>query len=571
MSELNVKTTDLVYAYFDSFAHSNINTVGTVVDGKIISIDHKKGIVVVDAGLKSDGIIPLKEFFKKDEEKTLNVGDTVKVYVMSVDGKNGQYLISRENAIKEESRLKVKEAFETDSVIEGIPFAKVKSGLSVDFDGFIAFLPGSQIDEGNVNDISNLVGTKQKFKVVSFDDKNAIVSRKAVIDDSYKDARENFYATTQEGDVIEGKVRNITDYGAFIDLGFGVDALVHLTDISWEKIGHPSEVLNIGDVVKAKIIKLDKPNNKIAVSMKLLKENNWLKLVKDVEVGKTIKGKVTQIENYGLFVEVVKGVEGLVYVNELVWGNGGSEKLKEYKVGDEIETLVIEIDPDKQRISLSVRRLLRNPWKEFSENNKIGDQFEGTITKMLDYGFYVSVGEVEGLVKLADLAWLADGDLLSNYKVGDSVKVVYLSIDDKFTKIAFGVKQLIENPFEKYKDLFVVGNNVTCEVVSLKPDRMEVKVVDGVYSSIRKANLSRDKLDQRVDRFTVGNKVDAKIISFDLEAKKLVLSIKDLEEEEYKKIISKYGSDNTGASLADILGEALGNIEENKKDNEGSK
>lgn len=557
MSELNVKTTDLVYAYFDSFAHSNMGAIGTVVDGKIISIDKKKGIVIVDAGLKSEGIIPMKEFFKKDEEKNLAVGETVKVYVMAFDGKNGSYLLSRENAIKEESRLKVKEAFESGEIIEGIPFAKVKSGLSVDFDGFIAFLPGSQIDEGNVSDISNLVGKKQQFKVVSFDDKNAIVSRKAVIDDTYKDARESFYNSTKEGDTVEGKVRNITDYGVFIDLGFGVDALLHLTDISWGKIGHPSEVLNVGDVVKTKIIKLDRANNKIAVSMKHLTENSWLKLIKGIEVGQKIVGKITQIENYGLFIEVAKGVEGLIHVSELVWGNGGAEKLKEYQVGQDVESIVMEIDEDKQRISLSVRRLLRNPWKEFAEAHKAGEQFDATITKVFDYGFFVTVDEVEGLVSIDNIAWLADSDVLSHYKVGDTVKVAYLSIDEKFTKIAFGIKQLIENPFEKYKDLFVVGKNVTCTVCGLKPDRMEVEVVEGVYSSIKKANLSRDRLDQRIDRFTIGNKVDAKIIAFDLNAKKLVLSIKDLEEEEYNKIIEKYGSDNTGASLADVLGVAL--------------
>lgn len=566
MSELNVKTTDLVYAYFDSFVNSNVNAVGTVVDGKVISINYKKGIVVVDAGLKSDGIIPLREFFKKDEEKNLSVGDTVKVYVMSIDGKNGNYLLSRENAIKEESRLKLKEAFEKDEIIEGIPFAKVKSGLSVDFNGFIAFLPGSQIDEGNVNDISNLVGTKQKFKVVSFDDKNAIVSRKAVIDEMYKDVRENFYATTKEGDVVEGKVRNITDYGVFIDLGFGVDALLHLTDISWDRVGHPSEVLSVGETVKAKIIKLDKASNKIAVSMKLLTENAWLKTVKDIEIGKIVNGKITKIENYGIFVEVAKGVEGLVHVSELVWGNGGAEKLKEYAVGGDIEAMVMEIDPEKQRISLSVRRLLRNPWKEFGENNKVGDRFDATIVKIVDYGMFVSVGEVEGFVSLDNIAWLPDSDILSRYKVGDNLQVVYLSIDDKFTKIAFGVKQLTENPFEKYKDTFVVGNNVTCVVCDLKPDRMIVEVVPGVYSAIKRQNLSREKLEQRVDRFTIGNKVDAKIIAFDLDAKRLVLSIKDLEEEEYRKIIDKYGSDSTGASLADILGVAL-----DKFNNQGDK
>ena len=559
MQDLNIKTTDLVYAYFDSFVNSNLNSIGKAVDGVIKAIDRKKGIVVVNAGMRSEGVIPIKEFFRNGEEQEIKVGDTVKVYVMSIDGAKTGYLLSRENAIKEESRQKVKEAFENGEMIEGIPFAKVKSGLSVDFNGFIAFLPGSQIDEGNVTDISNIIGKKQQFKVISFDDKNAVVSRKMVIDDSYKDAREAFYATAHEGMEIEGKVRNITDYGAFIDLGFGVDALLHVGDIVWNKIGHPSEILSVGETVKAKITKLDKANNKIAVSMKVLTENSWLKLVKDIEVGGKVKGKITNIEKYGLFVEIAKGVEGLVHISELVWNGNSVEKIKEYKIGDEVEAMVLEIDGEKQKVALSIRRLLRNPLKEFAEANKVGDQFEGTITKVIDYGFFVSVGEIEGFVSIDNVAWLADADILSQYKVDDKVKVSFVSIDDKFTKIAFGIKQLYENPFEKYKDMFVVGKNVTCEVCGLKPDRMEVKVVDGVYSSIKKTNLSRDKLDQRVDRFTIGDKVDAKIIAFDLQSKKLILSIKDLEEEEYQNIIHKYGSNDTGASLADVLGVALEN------------
>jgi len=556
MAELKVKTTDLVYAYFDSFVNSNIENVGKVVDGTITAIDKKKGFIIVDAGLKSEGIIPIKEFFKKEENKEFNIGDTVKVYVMGVDS-NNNYILSRENAIKEESRLKVKQAFENDEIIEGIPFAKVKSGLSVDFDGFIAFLPGSQISDGNITDISDLVGKKQQFKVIQFDEKNAVVSRKSVINESYKEAKEAFYATASEGMEIEGKIRNITDYGAFIDLGFGVDALLHSTDIVWGKIGHPSEVLSVGETVKAKIIKLDKANDKIAVSMKVLTENSWLKLVKDIEVGQKIKGKITNIEKYGLFVEVAKGVEGMVHVSELVWGGSGSEKLKEYKEGEEIEAVVLEIDGDKQRVSLSIRRLLRNPLKEFADAHQINEQIEGIVSKVSDYGLFVSVGEIEGFVSLDNVVWFGNINLQEHYKEGDSIKVVYLSIDDKQTKISFGIKQLTENPLEKYKDLLVVGNNVTCEVYGIKPDRMEVKLFDGIYSSIKKANLSREKLDQRVDRFTIGDKVDAKITAFDLASKKLVLSIKDLEEEEYKKIVDKYGSDNTGASLADVLGVAM--------------
>ena len=561
MAELKVKTTDLVYAYFDSFVNSNIENVGKVVDGTITAIDKKKGFIIVDAGLKSEGIIPIKEFFKKDENKEFHIGDIVKVYVMGVDS-NNNYILSRENAIKEESRLRVKQAFENDEIIEGIPFAKVKSGLSVDFDGFIAFLPGSQISDGNITDISDLVGKKQQFKVIQFDDKNAVVSRKSVLNESYKEAKEAFYATASEGMEIEGKIRNITDYGAFIDLGFGVDALLHTTDIVWGKIGHPSEVLSVGETVKAKIIKLDKANDKIAVSMKVLTENSWLKLVKDIEVGQKIKGKITNIEKYGIFVEIAAGVEGMIHVSELVWGGNGNDKLKEYKEGEEVEAIVLDIDGDKQRVLLSVRRLFRNPLKEFAESHQINEQIDGVVSRVTDYGMFVTVGEIEGFVSLENIVWFGNINISEYYKEGDSVKVVFLAIDDKQTKISFGIKQLTENPFEKYKDLFVVGNNVTCEVCRIKPDKMEVKIVDGVYSSIKKTNLSREKLDQRIDRFTIGDKIDAKITAFDLSAKKLILSIKDLEEEEYKKIIEKYGSDNTGASLAGVLGVAMDKFNE---------
>ncbi len=564
MSDLNIKTTKLVNMYFDSFANSNVGNVGKVVEGKITAIDKKKGFVVVDAGLKSEGIIPMKEFFKKDEEKDLKVGDKVNVYIMGIDAGENGYILSRENAIKEDSRLKIQQAFESGENIEGIPFAKVKSGLSVDFDGFIAFLPGSQIDEGNITDISGLVGVKQQFKVIQFDGKNAVVSRKMVINDSYKDVKEAFYAKAHEGMVVEGKVRNITDYGVFIDLGFGVDALLHITDIVWGKIGHPSEVLSVGQKVKAKVIKLDKENDKIAVSTKLLIENEWLKLVKGIEVGEKVNCVVTSVDKNGLVVEIKKDVEGFIHIGELVWGKGANEKIKEYKEGDKIEASVMEIDCDKQRVILSIRRLLRNPFKEFAEGHKAGEQFDAVISKVVDYGFYITIQDqdIEGFVSLENIAWIADIDILANYKEGDNIKVVYLSVDDKFKKISFGLKQLIDDPFKKYKDLFVVGNNVTCKVFSIKPDRIVVEIVEGVYASIKKADLSREKLDQRVDRFTVGDKVDAKIISFNEKERKIAISIKSLEEEEYKKVIDKYGTDNSGASLADILGVALDKIKD---------
>ena len=429
----NVKKTDLVYAYFESFVNSNINSVGKVVKGKVVNIDRKKGIVVVEAGLRCDAVLSIKEFYRKGESENLKIGDTVDLYVTSNDNIGKTSLLSRENAIREESKLKVFEALEKDEIIEGIPFAKVKSGLSVDVDGFIAFLPGSQISADGVLNEDELIGKKQKFKVVSFDGKNAVLSRKMVLDENYKGEREAFYETHQEGSVIEGKVRNLTDYGVFVDLGFGVDALVHLSDISWNKISHPSEVVNIGDVVKAKIIKLDRENNKIAASMKVLTENDWLKSVK-LEIGSTIKGKISRIDKYGLFVELPNNLEGLVHLSEISWENTKTDKLSQYNVGDEIETMVVDIDGERQRIVLSIKRLLRNPFKEFADQNTFGSQFDGEITKIIDYGFFVSVGEIEGFVSIDNLGWLVATDILSNYKVGDKVKVVYLSIDDKFTK-----------------------------------------------------------------------------------------------------------------------------------------
>ena len=551
--DVDVKKTDLIGAYFGSFLSSNINSVGKVVKGKVVNIDRKKGIVVVEAGLRCDAVLSIKEFYRKGESENLKIGDTVDLYVTSNDNIGKTSLLSRENAIREESKLKVLDALEKDEIIEGIPFAKVKSGLSVDIDGFIAFLPGSQISADGVLNEDELIGKRQKFKVVSFDGKNAVLSRKMVLDENYKGERETFYETHQEGSIIEGKVRNLTDYGVFVDLGFGVDALIHLSDISWNRISHPSEIVSIGEVVKAKIIKLDRENNKIAASMKVLTENDWLKSVK-IEVGSTIKGKISRIDKYGLFVELPNNLEGLVHLSEISWENAKTDKLSQYNVGDEIETMVVDIDGERQRVVLSIKRLLRNPFKEFADQNTFGSQFEGEITKIIDYGFFVAVNEIEGFVSIDNLGWLVATDILSNYKVGDKVKVVYLSIDDKFTKIAFGIKQLTENPFEKENSPFVVGKAITCEVLALKPDRIDVKVGDGVYASIKKSNLSRERLDQRIDRFTIGDKIDAKILALDVNAKKLILSIKDLEEDEYKKIIEKYGAEDTGASIADVLG-----------------
>ena len=551
--DVDVKKTDLIGAYFGSFLSSNINSVGKVVKGKVVNIDRKKGIVVVEAGLRCDAVLSIKEFYRKGESENLKIGDTIDLYVTSNDNIGKTSLLSRENAIREESKLKVLDALEKDEIIEGIPFAKVKSGLSVDIDGFIAFLPGSQISADGVLNEDELIGKRQKFKVVSFDGKNAVLSRKMVLDENYKGERETFYETHQEGSIIEGKVRNLTDYGVFVDLGFGVDALIHLSDISWNRISHPSEIVSIGEVVKAKIIKLDRENNKIAASMKVLTENDWLKSVK-IEVGSTIKGKISRIDKYGLFVELPNNLEGLVHLSEISWENAKTDKLSQYNVGDEIETMVVDIDGERQRVVLSIKRLLRNPFKEFADQNTFGSQFEGEITKIIDYGFFVAVNEIEGFVSIDNLGWLVATDILSNYKVGDKVKVVYLSIDDKFTKIAFGIKQLTENPFEKENSPFVVGKAITCEVLALKPDRIDVKVGDGVYASIKKSNLSRERLDQRIDRFTIGDKIDAKILALDVNAKKLILSIKDLEEDEYKKIIEKYGAEDTGASIADVLG-----------------
>jgi small subunit ribosomal protein S1 len=559
MQTLDVKVSDLVGSLYDDFINSNINSVGKVIDGKIVFIDTKKGIVIVYAGLKSEGVVPIKEFFLNGEKENLEVGAQTKVYVNAIDSKDGKLILSREKAIREESWLKIKEAFSSGEHIVGIPFAKVKGGLSVDFQGFIAFLPGSQIDSVPVKDISNIVGRKHVFKVITIDEnsKSAIVSRKAVFDDSYKTSRDAFFANVKDGDTVEGYVKNITDYGVFVDLGYGIDALLHLADITWGKISHPSEVLKIQEHVKARVMKSDAVSGKISLSMKHLTENPWSKLIGDIQVGKIIKCKITNIVDYGFFVAIADGIEGLVHISEITWSKDYHKVHKAFKVDEEVEAVVIEIDLDKQRIALSLRRLSKNPWKEFSESHKFGDIIEGSISKIADYGIFVSLGEIDGLIHIDDLSWSQTAQILTNYKVGDHVKAMYLSIDEKYTKIRLGMKQLQENPFEKYAEHLKVGSNVTCTVSSIKPDRVDILIFDFINSSIKKQDLSRDKSEQRVDRFTVNDKIDAKIIAYDQATGKITVSVKDLEEEEYAKVLKKYGSSDTGASIADILGVAL--------------
>lgn len=546
------------------FEHSNINSIGKIVDATIVDIDRKKGIVTVDAGLKAICPIPMREFFIPGEKEALNIGDKIKVYVNGLDARGGKPIVSRDRATQEESWLKVKQAFEDSSYLDAIPIGKIKGGLSVDFEGFIGFLPGSHIgnDQYHVSDATRILGKKCKVKVVSIDDeaKTAVFSIKEVENDAYSGVREEFFANTKEGDTISGKVRNITDYGVFVDINCGIDALLPLQDISWQKINHPSELLNVGDKIECKVMKCEKETGRIALSMKHLTENPWVKLVKDLEIGQTISGQVTNIVDYGLFVAISEGVEGLVHLSEITWGRDSNKKHKEYKIGDKIEAIIIELDIDRQRIGLSIKRLSHNPWKEFIESHQEGYIMEGPISRITEYGFFVTIeNEIDGLVHVDDLTWSPDRmSALHSYKIGDVVKVMYLGADEKFTKIKLGVKQTVENPFEKYKDTLKIGSVVTCTVTGIKPERILVEV-HGISSSIRKQDLSRERREQRTERFTVGDKIDAKITAHNRETGAFSLSVAALEEEEYGKILEKYGSSETGASIADILGIAIEN------------
>jgi len=531
---------------------------GTVVKGRVLAIENDS--VLIDVGLKSEGRVALKEFSVPGRPADIKPGDTVEVYLERMEDKNGEAQLSREKARREEAWTLLEKNFQANERVNGVIFGRVKGGFTVDLSGAVAFLPGSQVDIRPVRDITPLLGTPQPFQILKMDRSrgNIVVSRRAVLEESRAEARSELVASLKEGQVLTGVVKNITDYGAFVDLG-GVDGLLHVTDIAWRRINHPSEALHIGQTVKVQVIRFNAETQRISLGMKQLEADPWEGVELKYPANARFRGRVTNITDYGAFVELEPGVEGLVHVSEMSWTKKNVHPGKIVSTSQEVEVQVLDVDPQKRRISLGLKQCMPNPWEAFLEKYPAGTELEGEIKNITEFGLFVGLpGDIDGMVHLSDLDWKRPGEqAIADYKKGDMVKVRVLDIDVEKERISLGIKQLAADPLEASAAAVKKGDVVTCVVTAVTDGGIEVELAGGIPGFIRKAELSRDRAEQRPDRFAVGEKVDAKITAFDRASRKAALSIKAREIEEEKEAMAEYGSSDSGASLGDILGAAI--------------
>src|SRR6478609_9052225 len=533
---------------------------GNVVKGTIVGIE--KDVAVIDVGLKTEGRIPLKEFGISGRAANLSVGDEVDVYLERVENAMGEAVLSREKARREESWTRLEEKYKAGERVEGVIFNRVKGGFTVDLDGAVAFLPGSQVDIRPIRDVTPLMNVNQPFQILKMDRRrgNIVVSRRTVLEETRAEQRQELVQNLEEGQVIDGVVKNITDYGAFVDLG-GIDGLLHVTDIAWRRVNHPTEVLNIGQTVKVKIIKINHETHRISLGMKQLQDDPWQGIEAKYPVNARFTGRVTNITDYGAFVELEPGIEGLIHVSEMSWTKKNMHPGKIVSTSQEVEVQVLEVDSVKRRISLGLKQTMRNPWEVFVEKHPVGSTVEGEVKNKTEFGLFLGLdGDVDGMVHLSDLDWKLPGEqVIDNFKKGDMVKAVVLDVDVEKERISLGVKQLEGDPFAEPGDV-KKGAVVTCEVIEVKETGIEVKLVGTEFTAfIKRSELARDRNDQRAERFAVGEKVDARVIQFDKKARKVQVSIKALEVAEEKEAIAQYGSSDSGATLGDILGTALKN------------
>ncbi len=539
---------------------------GSVVTGTVLSIE--KDMILIDVGLKSEGRVPIREFGNDEDEIKIKAGDNVEVFIERLEDANGQAILSREKARREESWVNLEKALEKQQRVNGVIFGKVKGGFTVDLEGATAFLPGSQVDIRPIKDLSVLMGTPQPFQILKMDRRrgNIVVSRRAVLEDSRAEARTELVANLEEGQVLQGVIKNITDYGAFVDLG-GVDGLLHVTDISWKRINHPSEALQIGESVQVKVIKFNDETQRISLGIKQLTEDPWLKVFERFPIGSKMSGVVTNITDYGSFVELEDGIEGLVHVSEMSWTKKNVHPGKIVSTSEKVEVMILEIDVQKRRISLGIKQCIDNPWEKYKTENKIGDTIEGEIRNITEFGLFVALSEdIDGLVHLSDISWDGNGDeLIKDFTKGTSVKAKILDIDIEKERISLGIKQLTEDLTSTELGNLSKGSIVTCTVSVISDKGLDVSVGDNISGFIKRNDLARERSDQKTERFGVGDKIDAMVTNIDKKLRKVSLSIKAKEIEEEKKVMEEYGSSDSGASLGDILGAALA-----KKDEDSS-
>ncbi len=537
---------------------------GTVVKGKIISIEND--LAIIDVGLKTEGRVALREFQTPGSDNELGVGDEVEVYLERIENALGEAVLSRDKARREEAWERLEKSSEANERVEGVIFGRVKGGFTVDLGGAVAFLPGSQVDVRPIRDVTPLMNIPQPFQILKMDKRrgNIVVSRRAIMEETRAEQRSELVQNLAEGQVVEGVVKNITDYGAFVDLG-GIDGLLHVTDISWKRVNQPADVLSVGQTVNVQIIKINPETQRISLGMKQLEKDPWEGVETKYISGTNVTGRVTNITDYGAFVELEEGIEGLVHVSEMSWTKKNVHPGKILSTSQEITVQVLEVDPAKRRISLGLKQTQDNPWESFSDKFPSGTEVEGEVKNITEFGLFIGLdGDVDGMVHLSDLDWSQSGEeAIQQYKKGDMVKAVVLDVDMEKERISLGVKQLSGDPIDKVEGLRK-GATVTGEVTAVQDNGIEVAIAGSDLTAfIRRADLARDRSEQRPDRFAVGEKVDARVTQLDKASRKVGLSIKALEIAEEKAAVAQYGSSDSGASLGDILGAAL-----NKAQNE---
>lgn len=540
----------------ESFA-SKIIKPGTIINGTIVEIN--SDVVVVSAGLKSEAIIPIDQFAA--EKDTIAVGDEIEVALDAVEDGFGETRLSREKAVRARSWINLQEAHDKSEVIEGLISSRVKGGFTVEIDGIRAFLPGSLVDVRPVRDPSYLEGKTLEFKVIKLDKQlnNIVVSRKAVVESEYSAERAELLENIQEGITVKGIIKNLTDYGAFVDLG-GIDGLLHITDMAWKRVKHPSEIVNVGDEVDVKILKYEREKQRVSLGIKQLGEDPWQAIKTRYPVNTKLLGKITNIADYGCFVEIEEGVEGLVHVSEMDWTNRNVNPAKLVVVGQEVEVMVLEIDEGRRRISLGVKQCQANPWAEFSEQVKKGDTVNGQIKSITDFGVFIGLeGGIDGLVHLSDLSWdLSGEEAVHNYKKGQDIEAIVLAIDSDRERISLGIKQLNDDPFTNWLSEHPKNSLINGKVTEVEAQSVIIDVGDGVSASMHVSELSQERVDDARTMVKVGDDIEAKITNIDRKNRSVALSIKAKEEHDEKEALSSYQSDSsTSSSGSTTLGELL--------------
>ncbi len=536
---------------------------GRVVKGTVTAIEND--LAVIDIGLKSEGRVPLREFAMPGQKADINVGDEVEVYVDRVENANGETMLSRDRARREAAWDRLEEEFNKEARVEGVIFGRVKGGFTVDLGGAVAFLPGSQVDIRPVRDVGPLMDLPQPFQILKMDRRrgNIVVSRRAILEETRAEQRSGLILNLEEGQIIEGAVKNITDYGAFVDLG-GIDGLLHVTDMSYKRVNHPSEVINIGDTVRVQIIRINRDTQRISLGMKQLESDPWEGVAAKYPVGAKLSGVVTNITDYGAFVELEAGIEGLVHVSEMSWVKKNVHPGKIVSTSQEVDVIVLEVDSDKRRISLGLKQAQSNPWGAFADDHPVGSVVEGEVKNATEFGLFVGLpGDVDGMVHMSDIAWGISGEeALHLHRKGEAVQVVVLDVDVEKERISLGIKQLEKGAPAVGGGTAAAGSVkkndvVTVTVLEVRDNGLEVQAGDdGATGFIKRADLGRDRDEQRAERYQVGQKFDAMVIGFD-RSKKPNFSVKAMQIAEEKQAVAQYGSSDSGASLGDILGEAL--------------